>query len=202
MYIGVYWVNLLLDKFNEYKSIVNFQVEYEFENGDIIKFKLKQTDFPHLIGLHKLIDIPLIRQFNDKSNLNVSAKFVIGRIKKERVLTDSIVRASTYFPDIEERYEKFGKDNLLTLSYTDAIIDFDASLIGSSLKADYILFEQKKEGGYNHLCVAEDASAKKYAESFFYCPTDLYLQRQTIVKVKRVRIYDNKGNLYLEDVLL
>ncbi len=103
MYIGVYRVNLLLDKFNEYKSIVNFQVEYEFQNGDIIKFKLKQTDFPHLLGLHKLIDIPLIRQFNDKSNLSVSAKFVIGRIKKERVLTDSIVRASTYFPDIEER---------------------------------------------------------------------------------------------------
>ncbi len=52
------------------------------------------------------------------------------------------------------------------MSYTDAIVDFNASLIGSNLKAKYILFEKKKQG-YNHLCVAEDGKGKKYAESFF-----------------------------------
>ena len=52
------------------------------------------------------------------------------------------------------------------MSYTDVVVDFNASLIGSNLKAKYILFEKKKQG-YNHLCVAEDRSGKQYAESFF-----------------------------------
>ena len=42
-------VNELLKKFNEYKDISNYQIKYTFANGDLIKFKLKQTDFPHLI---------------------------------------------------------------------------------------------------------------------------------------------------------
>ena len=65
-------MNQLLEKFNEYKSIVNYRVIYEFEDGNTIEFVPKQTDFPHLIGLHKLVDLPIIRQFNDKSNQTVS----------------------------------------------------------------------------------------------------------------------------------
>lgn len=51
---------------------------------------MKPTDFPHLIGLHKLIDIPIIRQFNDKMNTVIGAKYIISRIKKEDLLTESI----------------------------------------------------------------------------------------------------------------
>ena len=76
------YLNQLLDKFNEYKSVVNYCMEYTFENNSVIRFKLKQTDFPHLIGLHKLIDIPVIRRFNDKNNLVVSAKYINSKIKK------------------------------------------------------------------------------------------------------------------------
>ena len=63
-------MNQLLDKFNEYKSIVNYRMEYIFEDDSVISFKLKQTDFPHLLGLHKLIDIPVIRQFNEQMREN------------------------------------------------------------------------------------------------------------------------------------
>ncbi|MBQ7955765.1 MAG: hypothetical protein IJ282_08435 [Lachnospiraceae bacterium] len=191
-------MNELLTKFNEYKSIVNYRLEYELANGTEIDFKLKQADFPHLIGLHKLKDIPVIRQFNDKNNSTVSARYILSRIKKEELLTESVIRNSIYFSDIEERYMRFCKDNILSLSYSDAIIDFDASKIGSSLQSNYILFE-KKDIGYNHLCIAEDSFSRKYAESFFYNPTNLYIHNQNIVKVKKVKIYDDKGNLYMED---
>ena len=144
-------MNQLLNKFNEYKSIVNYRIEYIFEDHSTVSFKWKQTDFPHLIGLHKLIDIPVIRQFNDQKN-------------------------------------------------TDVIIDFNASLIASNLKAKYILFE-KKAMGYHHLCIAEDGEGKKYAESFFCNATDLYIRNQVKIKVKGVRVYDNLGVLYLEDML-
>lgn len=195
------YLNQLLDKFNEYKSIVNYHMEYIFADDSVISFKLKQTDFPHLLGLHKLIDIPVIRQFNDKNNRAISAKYIISKIKRQELLTESIIRKSIYFPDIEVRFNSFSKENILTISYTDAIVDFNASLIGSNLKAKYILFEKKKQG-YNHLCIAEDGNDKKYAESFFYNSTDLYLRNQRIIKIKRIRIYDDSGKLYLEDSLL
>lgn len=118
-------MNRLLEKFNEYKDISNYRIKYTLVNEDVIDFKLKQTDFPHLIGLHKLVDIPLIGQFNDVSNTTVSAKFLISKIKKESQLT----------------------------------------------------------------------------ESFFFNPTDIYIRKQTIVKVCKVEIYDKNGNLYLEDIV-
>lgn len=194
-------MNQLLEKFNEYKSIVNFRVEYTFEDNSIIHFKFKQTDFPHLIGLHKLIDIPVIRQFNNGKNRTVSAKYVISKVKQQELLTENLIRGSLYFPDIQDRFENFSKENILTMSYTDAIIDFDASMIGSNLKAKYILFEQKNQQGYNHLCIAEDFRGRMYAESFFYNTTNLYLRNQMTIRVKTLRIYDRNGNLFLEDKL-
>lgn len=195
------YLNQLLDKFNEYKSIVNYHMEYIFEDDSSISFSLKQTDFAHLLGLHKLIDIPVIRQFNDKNNLAISAKYINSKIKKQELLTENIIKKSIYFPDIEVRFNNFSKENILMMSYTDVIIEFNVSLIGSNLKANYILIEKKKQG-YNHLCIAEDGTGKRYAESFFYNSTDLYIRNQRTIKVKSIRIYDKFGVLYLEDVML
>lgn len=89
-------LNQLLDKFNEYKLVANFRMEYIFEDDSVISFKLKQTDFPHLLGLHKLIDIPVIRQFNDKNNLVIGAKYIISKIKKQELLTENIIKRSDW----------------------------------------------------------------------------------------------------------
>lgn len=193
-------MNQLLDKFNDFMSITNYRIEYILEDDSTISFRLKQTDFPHLLGLHKLIDIPVIRQFNDRNNLVVGAKYINSKIRKEELLTESIVRKSVYFPTIEQRFRNFCKDNILTLSYSEVIIAFNASLIGSNLRASYILFEKRKQG-YHHLCIAENEAGQNYVESFFYQPTDLYLRNQIIVRIKGVRIYDKQGNLYFEDTL-
>lgn len=194
-------MNELLMKFNEYKSIVNYKVRYEFENGKVMEFVPKQNNFPHLIGLHKLVDIPIIRQFNDKNNQSVGAKFLISKIKQEKTLTEETVKKSVYFPDIEDRYNKFSKDNILSLSYTDMIVDFDPSQMNSRLKARYVLYEEKDPGTYNHLSIAETAKNEKYLESFFYEPSDLYLRNQTKIKIKTVKIFDNKGKLFMQDIL-
>lgn len=197
----IHILNDLLDKYNEFRSIINFRLVYELEDETRIDFVLKQTDFPHLIGLHKLIDMPIIRRFNDKNKKSVSAKYLIQKIKQQKMITETEVKNSRYFHDIEDRYTNFSKDNLLTASYTDAIVDFDASLIGSSLLSDYILFESR-DGGYNHLCVAKDCTGKRYAESFFHNPRDLYISGQKTVRIKKIEIYDAEGKLYLSDVLL
>ena len=192
----------LLNKFNEFKSIVNYRFVYDLEDGQIIDFKIKQKDFPHLVGLHKLIDIPIIRYFNDKNNQTVSAKYIISQIKKQNILTETIIRKSSYFSQIEQRYNNFTKDNLLSLSYTDVVVDFDKTIFGSQINAQYIFFEEQKIQEYNHLCVAEDINKEQYAESFFYEPSDLYLRNQQKIKIKKLTIYDEKGNIFLEDILI
>ena len=194
-------MNELLMKFNEYKSIVNYKVRYEFENGKVMEFVPKKNNFPHLIGLHKLVDIPIIRQFNDKNNHSVGAKFLISKIKQEKILTEETVKNSVYFPDIEDRYNKFSKDNILSLSYTDMIVDFDPTQMNSRLKARYVLYEEKDPGTYNHLSIAETEKNEKYLESFFYEPSDLYLRNQTKIKIKTVKIFDDKGKLFMHDIL-
>ena len=191
-------MNDLLDKFYEYKSISNYTIKYTLANGILIKFKLKQTDFPHLIGLHKLIDIPIIRQFNDVSNITIGAKYIVQKIKQQRILNENVVKNSIYYPTIQDRYMAFNRDNILSVTYTNAIIDFDASLIGSNLSSDYILFEAK-DNKYNHLCVAKDSRGKRYAESFFVNQSNLYMRGQNIVGISKIEIYDENGNLYLSD---
>ena len=128
-------------------------------------------------------------------------KYLIQKIKQQNLITEVDVKGSCYFPDIQERYTNFNKDNILTVSYTDAVVDFDPSLIGSALTSDYILFEPRN-GGYNHLCVSKDSKGKRYPESFFYNPRDLYISGQKVVKVKRIEIHDASGALFFEDTLL
>lgn len=42
---------------------------------------------------------------------------------------------------------------------------------------------------------------KKYLESFFYEPSDRYLNNQKRIKIKNIKIYDNKDNIFLQDTL-
>lgn len=191
--------NALLDKYNEYLTVVGYSFEYEFDDGSVLAYTLKKKNFPHLIGLHKLYDIPIIADFNDPSKTTISANFILSRIKKGRFLTDATVRASSNFPSIQDRYDNFSRDNLLTLTYTDAIVDFNSQLIGSTLKSKYILYESKNQG-YDHLGIAFDTNNRSYVETFFYNATDLYMRNQKILKVKKACIYDKAGVLYLEDV--
>ena len=194
-------MNGLLEKLNEYNSIVNFRLSYELNNNQTLDIKIRKQGFPHLIGLHKLVDIPIIRQFNDPANPVVSAKFLISKIRKESLLTEDIVKASKYYSLIETRYETFNKTNLLNTSYTDVIINFDSSVIGSSLLSDFILFDELNNG-YTHLCIAKDSSGTRYLESFFYEKTNKYILNQKLEKIKKIKIYDSTGDIFFEDELI
>ena len=129
--------DLLLEKYNEYTTVVGYTMRCEFVDGGEVSYTFHKKNFPHLIGLQKLIDIPIIN-------------------------------------------------------------DFNASKIGSVLKSNYILFENKGKG-FDHLGIAVDKLGRTYVETFFYNSTDLYIKNQKIVKIKKVQIFDDMGNLYFED---
>lgn len=192
-------MNELLEKYNDYMRLQNCRAEYLLENGKFISIIYKEENFAHLIGLHKLKDLQLIQFWLDKNNKTVKLKTVISRIKNEK-FTDLMIKSSIFYSQIKERYESFSYDNLTTLNYTDAIINFNPTIINSKLKSSYILFEEKAKKEYNHLCIAKDKIKNNcYIETFFHESTNKYLTGQTIVKIKRFRLWDEKNNIIVED---
>lgn len=190
----------LRKKYNDYMRLNGCKIIYELENGDSIEIVYKEENFAHLIGLHKLRDIQIIQFWQDRTNKTVKLADVMKQIKREK-LTDSIVRASHFFPLIKERYENFSYDMLTTLNYTDAIVNFNPMIIHSKMKSDYILFEERPNHEFNHMGIAIDGnSGKRYIETFFHEKSDKYIVGQTQVKVKAFRIFDAFGEIIVEDM--
>ncbi len=148
-------MDMLLQKLNDYTRLDGCRLIYELQNVVNLEVSYREENFPHLLGLHKLDDILLIHFWLDRQNRSVKLSSVLKAIRNG-TLTDAIVRTSSFFYLIEARYNSFSYDNLTTLNYTDAIIDFDASRINSKLKSDYILFEERPSTEYNHMAIAFD----------------------------------------------
>lgn len=189
----------LLEKYNDYLRLENCKAIYSLANDSSIEVIYKRENFPHLLGLHKLKDLQLIQFGLDKSNKSVKLNTVLSRIRNS-TFTDSMVKASTFFPLIQERYDSFSYDILTTLSYTDAIINFNPLLIKSKLKSKYILFEEKNINEYNHLGIAFDSqTGQHYIETFFHQSTNMYLVNQTTVKIKNFSLYDANNSIIITD---
>ena len=192
-------MNDLLKKYNEYMQLKNCRAEYLLSNGMVVDFKYKEENFIHLLGLHKLVDIQLIQLFNDKNNKKVQSRYIISRIKKNK-FTDEMIKASVFYNVIEERYENFTYDNLTSLIYTDAVINFNPTLINSKIKSDFLLFEKKPDESYNHLGIAMDKTSKsRYIETFFHQSSDMYIKGQVVEKVKSFTLYASDNSIIVSD---
>jgi len=192
-------MNDLLNKYNDYLKLAGCTIEYELEDKTVIIVPYREDGFLHLLGIHKLTDIQLIQFWLDKNNRSVKREDVIRKIKAEE-LTDSDIRNSVKFCKIKDRYEHFSYDNLTTVNYTDAIINFDAKKKGSYLKADYILFEERPKNEYNHMAIAMDKKNNcRYIESFFHEPSADYQNRQIIKKIVKFSIRKSDGSILVSD---
>ncbi len=192
-------MNDLLQKYNDYLRLKGCKAEYELSDGTKLEVLYKEENFAHLLGLHKLKDIQLIQFWLDTSNKTVKLQTVIKRIKNE-TFTDEMVKNSYFYPLIKSRYENFSYDNLTTLNYTDAVINFNPMLINSKIKSDYILFEERPKNEYNHMGIALDTkSGTRYIETFFHQSTDMYISGQEVVKVKKFTLYDANNNIVVVD---
>ena len=192
-------MNELLQKYKDYTRIKNCKAKYQLSNGTTLAFTYKDENFIHLLGLHKLIDIQLIQLYNDKNNKKVKSNYIISRIKKN-LFTDVMVKSSIFFNDIADRYDNFSYDNLTTLSYSNAVINFNPKLINSKIKSDFLLFEEKINKEYNHLGIALDTNTNnRYIETFFHQKTDMYIKGQNIVKVDEFTLYSPTNEIIVQD---
>lgn len=192
-------MDILLKKLNDYSRLDGCKLVYELQNGIKLDVSYRLENFPHLLGLHKLDDILLIHFWLDRHNKTVKLPSILKAIRNGS-LTDTIVRSSSFFHLIKDRYESFSYNNLTTLNYTDAIIDFNASVIHSKLKSDYILFEERPSSEYNHMAIALDKKQnRRYVETFFHESSTSYITGQTIVPIKKLTIYNPDGSVLISD---
>ncbi|HVI39820.1 MAG TPA: PBECR4 domain-containing protein [Anaerovoracaceae bacterium] len=183
----------LLRKYNDFLTLMNLEVCYDLENGMSVQFYFKKENFPHLIGLHKLIDIPVIQRFNDPNNKMVNSRYVNKKITKGN-LTYSVISNSSHYPKIQDRYTLFDSERIKQISYTDIIIDFDKSLLPGTklIKTKFLLYEQTN-GQYSHLSLGIDNNNSSiYPETFFIDNSSDYIKGQNTVKVKKVTIINIK----------
>lgn len=189
----------LLKKYSDYMRLEGCMAEYGLANGLKIQFNYEEKNFAHLIGLHKLKDIGLIQFWLDRTNRAVKTDTVLKKIKRS-AFTDAMVRGSKFYPDIEKRYESFSYDSLASLTYTDAIINFDPSRIRSRLKSDYLLFDSTTSSGHNFMGIAFDSKkGTRYIETFFHNDTNTYISGQTVVKVDEFTLYGKDGSIIVSD---
>lgn len=193
-------MNGLKQKYLDYMRLINCKAEYELEDGTKIDVTYKEENFAHLLGLHKLKDIQLVQFWLDKSNKTVKHKTILNKIKNES-LTENMLKESVFYQDIQERYENFSYENLTTLNYTDAIINFNPNIINSKMKSDYILFEETEKQQYNHMGIARNAkTGNRYVETFFHERSDNYIVGQKVIKIKTFSLYDANDNLIIRDI--
>jgi len=175
----------------EFAELCKFDHYYELEGGQVVRLVFRGANFPHLLGLHKLTDLPLIQRIGFHSRKGMSAMALFKEIQRGR-LTLADAQRSSFYALIDLRVESFGSYSLGVLLHTDFMIDFDPKLIFTDLNKARFLLVQRYQDHYTHLALGEEPDGSGFFPlSYFVDSRDYYLRNQKcirIVKSYRVRV--------------
>ena len=169
---------------NLIKRVFDISVEKKKKSMKI-SLCFSPMNFKHLLGLHKLTDIPFLSQKSES---------LYQSILNKQLLFDDVVK-SKYYYQIENRIGNI--QNIKTLLFAKEL--FFKSLRGefsTFIKADYLL-AQKFEDGYLYLFLVQES---KYAApvSFFFDESDKYFKHNAIhwniLSVEEIEYDKTKGS--------
>lgn len=180
-----------MDKLKEcliiFESMLGKDYYLSLENGLTIKVFFARKHFHHLLGLHKLIDIPPLVANKSKNTTTT----IYNNIYNDRITYDQICK-SAFWSDISERFDYFS--NLNTLMFEKVIIDFDKNKVPSApkyiplIQAEYILYATDNNS-YFHLCLG-NSNNLCYPETFIVQHDDYYVTGQIELKVNSLKVVD------------
>lgn len=179
-------INECLDIYN---GLLNKRIVIHLEDETVVNLHFTRNNIKHLLGLHKLLDIPMLQ--NDGR--------VVYNILSNGIITDKQIKKSKYFNNISERFLYFCL--LPELLHSEIIIDFDSSLCSFNnyetklKKTKYILYKKIPDTYYvAHLCLSQNINKNKpnsyYPETFFIEHSNKYLSGQALLKVTSVDIIE------------
>lgn len=148
------------------------------ETGEVLHIFFKKEHFQHLLGLHKLKDVPEAQAKPGQKQL------IYKRIQRGQ-LTMNMVQKSKYYHKIKDRIQMFPM--IESVFFKKVVVDFNPALLEScKLNAEYILYMQYGTG-YLHLAIGHNVSGI-HPESFIFEPTNYYLSGQTLLDVIKLEV--------------
>lgn len=169
----------------KFQELLSNDYYLTLEDGTELHILFQKKHFKHLLGLHKLVDMP------DISRANATAMY--HAILNQKITQKRIERSVWYYK-IKERIEHFPQ--IESVFGKKVIVDFNASLLEKcELKAEYILYSEldEKYTEYIHLAIGHSVKGF-YPESFFYEPSRQYLSGQVILNIDHIQIIPHEKN--------
>lgn len=164
-----------------YEGLMNKKYIYELLNGDSLEVVFLKENFPHVIGLHKLVDIS---EFNRLNNKTIKGNKIFKMVKNKDIKEEKIINSPNY-EKIELRVENFHKINELV--FNKVIYDFDRTKVRTYIKADLVLYTVE-EGMYIHLFLVKDKFGKYVPMTFIIEPNDKYIKGQKDFSISKLSI--------------
>ncbi len=188
-----------LNIIDDYERLVKTQVKIPLDNSVIIDFTFKKNHLPHLLGLNKLVDIPILLDYSNKKK---SAIEIYNGIRFGDIDTNQFKESNYYQEIYENKLKYFNSDRIISLIKSTEIIKFDSNKIRNFKtkldKVDYLFFELigETDTGYAHFGIAfTNEDRINQPNTFFVRNNDDYIDGQTFVYANSLYIKDKNGNI-------
>lgn len=164
-----------------YNTLLNKRYYITLENGIAFEFYFTRRGFAHLLGIHKLKDIP---QFRNASNEKIFKDILSGKIKH------NTLKISKFYNKISDRIEHFERifDMLDITKSNKIIINFNKELVSDTkLDNTKFIFYKNESVGYSMLTIGKKLK-EYYPETFFYEESNRYINEQILFDIVDIRV--------------
>lgn len=176
-------MNTLQDCLKIYLKLMKNDYYITLENNVKIKVYFDKKNFYHLLGLHKLRDITILR-----NSPNVVFKNIVnGKI------THNHITKSVHFNKVENRFKYFHYLPIMLSKDSKVIVDFNYRLMNKTKLKEtrYILFRCINDEGVVHFTLGK-RDGDVYPETFFFDDTNKYIEKQKLLKIRDIQTIKRK----------
>ena len=178
-----------MDKLQErataFRELMNYQYNIKLgRKGKLYEFTIdfQPSDFFHLIGLQKLIDLRFLKR---------SAEYIFSECLKGNI-TYSMIADSQYFDELGYRFEYFNQlENILDCNNLIFIFNRNSMQIYSRIIADYMLKHTRDDLIFYLFTEQRRKSNNQFCKSFFENSITDYSKGQTNLTM----LYKEKLNI-------
>ena len=164
-----------------YNNLLNKRYYITLENGIKFEFYFTKQGFAHLLGIHKLKDIPQLR---NSSSDKVLKDILSGKLKH------NTLKVSKYYNKISDRIEHFEQisDMLDITKSNKIIINFNKELVlDTKLDNTKFIFYKSESVGYSMLTIGKKTK-QFYPETFFYEESNRYISEQILLDIVDISV--------------
>lgn len=167
-----------------YEKFIKKKYIYYLDDGTSFNVIFEKKRFAHLLGLHKIIDVPQLQKLSKKQYSGAR----IFKEVKEKIISDKQIFESHYFEKIENRYIHFLK--LEDIVFQKVVYHFDKTKAVSKIDADMMLYSIENNM-YLHLFLVKAKNGDMVPMTFIVEETDAYVKGQIYSQIRELHVKEN-----------